>query len=130
MVIGARPTFTVAVASARMTANTIIGMPTKCVAILRRSRWYAAYRVSFSAAVFMRERGSLQPLLGLLADLELAERRPAHTLARLRLLRGLGGRWPDAGVAQQQTEGGGRIRGGERLVGGDLALRHQAGGVL
>src|SRR5258708_33625047 len=98
-----------------MTANTIIGMPTKCVAILRRSRWYAAYRVSFSAAVFMRERGSLQPLLGLLADLELAERRPAHTLAPLRLLRARGGRGEYAGAAHQETEVGGRIRVAERV---------------
>ena len=33
------PTVTTAVASARMIANTIIGTPAKCVAMLRRSRW-------------------------------------------------------------------------------------------
>src|SRR5258708_13613644 len=118
MVIGTRPTFTVAVASARITANTIIGMPTKCVAILRRSRWYAAYWVSFSAAVFI---GLLQPLLGLLADLELAEGRPAHALARLRLLRALRGRRHEPGVAQQQAEVGGRLGLRQRPLGGTLA---------
>src|SRR5512146_1838183 len=108
-------------------ASTIIGMPAKCVAMLRRSRWYAAYCVRFSSSVFTR---SAELLFRFLGDRELAERRRARPRRRGRLLRALGHRRHDSRVAEEEAEVGGGIGVGERLVGGDLALAHEPEEIL
>src|SRR6185369_11942820 len=135
-VMGTPATFTEHAVSASTSANTIIGMPAKCVAMLRRSRWYAAYCVRFVSSVSMpvsprSPRGaSLEPLVRLLADLEVVERGRARAQRRSRRLRAVGHCRHDAGVAEEQPQVGGGIRVRERLVGGDAALAHEAEEVL
>src|SRR5690242_1637985 len=95
------PTGIATLAPAITIASTIIGMPAKWVAMLRRSRWYAAYCARFSSSVFTR---SAELLFRFLGDRELAERRRPRTRRAGRLLRALGHRRHDPRVAEEEPE--------------------------